>query len=754
MESIMITPISPELLTAEPGIPMPPELELTDRISPQAELPTPMSAAELNERVHLSLDWIGGHGTTFSGTLPASVSHRQFQTVPTYDQDSRGTCWAFAGCSALEAAYARKGVHEKLSEHYLVSLVRAWSNQQGPPRTSLVGFQGSADVIHHLSHISVPLSRHVPYIDAAPLQVLANSIPQTGGVLTPTHGSGTQRQSDWFEFDLRNVPLMGRWFAQYGVANFGILRNYSNDDLKRTLAAGYDVVVDTPGHTFLIYGYDDNRRVFLIKNSQTVNSPFETIQYENETRFPLSRGAAYYITETRPVGTQWEAMWVGRWETDHDGWRGVLSIRCFTNLMVEASGTDAGRQIDLGTWYGEDGRELNVHGHYAEGGRGLICQIGGQPFELYLHARDPYRAAGRCWWNNKPFGVVLSRGNITGAGSGFSRAETEGIWDLVHDGWRGQLRIGVDPWYVQASDGIMRRAWMDAPAVPHVVNTHIDFGAGNTNQRFELAVHTREDGLLGGITWWNNKPFPVEGRMAQNIYAITRQGTLNWYRNVGRAWLDGNWEGPKPVGEGWQHFKHVFGGGDGVVYAVNQENNLVWYFHDGRNKGIFDWQGAKPVGYNWSGFNMLFAGDGGVIYGIKPNGELVWYRHHGRRDGTFNWSGPLTVGYGWTSFRTVSAGPDGCLYGLLPNGDLLWYRHYGYDHGFPIWHGPIKVNSGWNHIDQFWCVGNGFIYGRGTNGVLFLWRHHGFLTGERSWTRMQPVGQGWSTDAAFKIFTT
>ena len=62
--------------------------------------------------------------------------------------------------------------------------------------------------------------------------------------------------------------------------------------------------------------------------------------------------------------------------------------------FVTEPGPDS--RISLGTWYGEDGRMLDVFGHFVDGGRGLICNIGEQPFELYLHTHDPYRAAGRC----------------------------------------------------------------------------------------------------------------------------------------------------------------------------------------------------------------------------------------------------------------------------------------------------------------------------------------------------------------------
>ena len=48
------------------------------------------------------------------------------------------------------------GVRVNLSEHYLFHLSKAHENHVGGGIHSLVGFQGSADIVHHLSYWAVP----------------------------------------------------------------------------------------------------------------------------------------------------------------------------------------------------------------------------------------------------------------------------------------------------------------------------------------------------------------------------------------------------------------------------------------------------------------------------------------------------------------------------------------------------------------------------------------------------------------------
>ena len=42
------------------------------------------------------------------------------------------------------------------------------------------------------------------------------------------------------------------------------------------------------------------------------------------------------------------------------------------------------------------------------------------------------------------------------------------------------------------------------------------------------------------------------------IYAITNEGTLQWYKHLGYADGSTSWSGPLVIGSGWQNFLGAF----------------------------------------------------------------------------------------------------------------------------------------------------------------------------------------------------
>ena len=97
--------------------------------------------------------------------------------------------------AALEAVYARIGIRAELSEQYLFHISKAHENHVGGPGIhSLVGFQGSADIVHHLTLLAVPSPEHVRYLDQPQLQSLANAIPGTGMALSRLRRRHTARR--------------------------------------------------------------------------------------------------------------------------------------------------------------------------------------------------------------------------------------------------------------------------------------------------------------------------------------------------------------------------------------------------------------------------------------------------------------------------------------------------------------------------------------------------------------------------------
>jgi len=719
--------------------------------------------------------------------LGESVSLARFQT-PIRNQEGRGTCYAFAACAALESAYKREyGLELNLSEQYTFHVGKAFeldpsyitSASPVENNTSMTGFQGSSDMVDRMARFAVPDEAVAPYLLAAGMTALQASIPAAGML-------GNQEQYDALEFAEGHVPTAARHAARYRVSDYRALPdNPSVDDVCAVIRSGREVVADVTDHCFLIIGFDDNRRQFLVKNSWGGTEYFD-YSYDS----PVLGGR--YIVAIHPptAAPQKRAMWVGRWHMDHDGWVGELVIRRFTNFRA----TDE-VATKLGSYY-RDGKRYDVNGRTRNDGGTLEFWIAdttakvtpgaqsGQRFEIHLFESDPTTAAGTTKWNGIDFGVRLTRAS-TGHNpiAGFDRSRWIDSWEVRHDGHRARLDISsvqpLEAIYEPPGGARLSVTGGLSPTDPHILAIRVPFDDVD-RQHFALYHHTREAGVFSGVTSFGARHAGVIGDrvVPQAIHPFARDptvipawvylrepgGVLRWYRHDGAQTGGDAWKGPAYVGRGWHGFTHVFPGGGNVIYAIDAGGELRWYEHRGFNTGLGvgspdAWAGGHAVGRGWNGFARVFSGGDGVIYAITTDGRLLWYRHHGVATGVGletpgAWSGAKEVGHGWESMVHVFSTGEGIIYGVRPDGDLWWYKHVGWVDGRGLetpgaWEGRHSVGRGWAEFTSIFSRGDGIIYGIQPDGTLLWYRHDGYRTGAGletpgAWRGRTPVGTGWN----------
>jgi hypothetical protein len=227
---------------------------------------------------------------------------------------------------------------------------------------------------------------------------------------------------------------------------------------------------------------------------------------------------------------------------DHDGWRGTLVVRRFTDFR----NNDENAATKLGNYYKPDGTRYDVNGSFTEDGLGATFTIAdtsariqagtasGQPFGPYVFSWDPVHGGGTTTWSGTPYGVILRRGPIAATVGQTDRAGWIGTWDMEHDGWQGTLEItGFNdlPLFVftittvaasyTASDGsvLAVRGTLDQTA-PHHLNLSIAFPGNNPNLR-PLPPHLgarqlRWSHLLGRADLRSPRPQDLSGPSGRN----------------------------------------------------------------------------------------------------------------------------------------------------------------------------------------------------------------------------------------------
>ncbi|WNZ27075.1 hypothetical protein HJG54_29605 [Leptolyngbya sp. NK1-12] len=205
------------------------------------------------------------------------------------------------------------------------------------------------------------------------------------------------------------------------------------------------------------------------------------------------------------------------------------------------------------------------------------------------------------------------------------------------------------------------------------------------------------------------------------IYTITSEGSLKWYKYIGqngdRTWAPGSGS-VIPGTSGWQPFKSIFSGGNGVIYAIRTNGDLECY-KDIKQDGSGEFL-SGTIGVGWSQFKQVFSGGNGVIYAITSDGKLLWYRDK-KQNGQQDWEYGTgkAIGNGWGNYKFVFPGGNGTIYAITVDGDLLWFNYVAQDGspGFAVGSGQI-VSQGWADFRSVFAGGNGVIYGITENGEL------------------------------------
>ena len=341
---------------------------------------------------------------------PSSYSLAQFQTTPiAREETSRGTCWAFAGVAALEAAYNRKyGMRVRLSEQYTFHMAKAMELQPRTPEnnTSLLGFQGGSGIIMHLSRFAIPEARFAPYLTDDQMEELRVKLNVGDIVKMPT-----QIGYDTFEFSEEHIPTIARWNARYRVTDYARISNPSDlPTLEQTLREDHEIAADftlkwklnsatntyeydansAPSyHVMLIIGYDQNDRVFLVRDWYSEDH-FLRVTYDCMKNCITG---AYYIKDVAdPFGSpQKKARYLGfrNFEAVYNNVpiKGRLVIRRFTDLRA----ADPNAPTKLGSLYTDQG-PLDVYGYFTDDGDGVVLDIklGPDSAAATLHVVYPF----------------------------------------------------------------------------------------------------------------------------------------------------------------------------------------------------------------------------------------------------------------------------------------------------------------------------------------------------------------------------
>ncbi|MCL6582619.1 MAG: chitobiase/beta-hexosaminidase C-terminal domain-containing protein [bacterium] len=352
----------------------------------------------------------------------------------------------------------------------------------------------SGEVYMALNGIAIPEEKYAPYFGDGSTypdhsQADLDKIVSDSGLVCDSCSESastaipllSQKAVDNYEYDPRYIPLEARKNARYGATKVQLLSVADTQDtafLEQCLWGGHEVDIfldlnrldigdgnffsnGTPvskhpdgnpiavwpkdgvneghiGHTMLLIGYDKTRQLFLLKNSWGSYLPYFWVPY-NYVKNCSTGGVIVLDVRDPNLGPSPEAMWIGKWNMDHDGWLGELVIRRTRSRAQSNTGdiyteTTLGTPARLGTYYSQDGTAHAVTGYISDSvgykiklfidfdnpegapqAESTPITLKGQEFDLEMFASPSNSttfgnyAAGTTVWRNYMFGALISR---------------------------------------------------------------------------------------------------------------------------------------------------------------------------------------------------------------------------------------------------------------------------------------------------------------------------------------------------------
>lgn len=506
-----------------------------------------------------------GTSSAWGSPLPRLIDLRGQQTG-FRDQGARNTCTVFAVTAALEAAYKRDyGLELDLSEQWLNQVQKAhWLNAgallPGPEIQS--GTNGGGAVSFELSALTrygLPEEVVHPYIPHAVWENTSGWIAPP----SPTRTGVTQRELDDFVLSsvardyvtpdlVPGVAIMPQRVletARYRPTSIAVPSSRQLMDVdwfREQLAEGREVpftfayssarpdygTVWRPGkvpvayHAMLIVGYDDAQEAFWVKNSWS-DLDFILFSYDFIRTGQVVDAAV--IQEVADPFVPFDAtnnaqLWLGRWNLDFDGWRGILDI-----YRMPTFGTGADRRV--GTYSDGAGKAHRVNA-IMQGSRidfhidkNMPDQpadaLQGDHFTGYLFRNHVTAMAGTMKsvvggveWAFQASKESLPAG--VAAPVPLSPASYAGVWDLEVDGARGELELTVGARgtltgrYRDSSGAQAHDASGMVTTDPRFMSLMVDTPQGTVTLAGALNSHER--GVMSGIAHRNG---PTMGFWAQ-----------------------------------------------------------------------------------------------------------------------------------------------------------------------------------------------------------------------------------------------